>query len=63
MIRFAMLYPEATVRRKFSVDADDPNVRSGNQKINQKYDLVVEYMKSTYGIDLQRYAAILTGAE
>lgn len=63
MIRFAMLYPEATVRRRFPVDADDPYVGSGNQKINQKYDLVVEYMKSTYGIDLQRYAAILTGEE
>lgn len=61
MIRFAMFYTQATVREKFPVDADDPLVRAGNEKINQKYDLVVEYMKTTYGIDLQKYAAILDG--
>ena len=61
MIRLAMFYTEETVREKFPVDVEDPLVLSGNQKINEKYDLVVKYMKETYNIDLPKYAAILEG--
>lgn len=61
MIRLAMFYTEETVREKFPVDVEDPLVQSGNQKINEKYDLVVKYMKEAYNIDLPKYAAILEG--
>ncbi|MBS7198707.1 MAG: hypothetical protein KH111_11330 [Bacteroidales bacterium] len=59
VIRMAMLWPEEKVREEFPVDAEDPLDRAGFQKINDKYDLVVEYMKTTYNIDLQKYAEIL----
>ena len=54
-----MLWPEEKVREEFPVDAEDPLDRAGFQKINDKYDLVVEYMKTTYNINLQKYAEIL----
>ena len=59
MIRVAMRYTEAQVRELYPVDAEDPLDQAGNQIINDKYDLVVEYMKTTYGVDLQKYAEIL----
>ena len=52
-IRYAMVFSEQKVREKFPLDVE------GNQIINAKYDLVVEYMKTTYGIDLPKYASIL----
>lgn len=61
MIRLAMTYPEAKIREMFPVDAEDPLDQQGFQIINDKYDLVVEYMKTTYSIDLLKYAAILEG--
>jgi len=45
----------------FPVDVEDPLDKKGYQIINDKYDLVVEYMKTTYGIDVTKYAAILDG--
>lgn len=59
MIRVAMTYPEEEVREMYPVDAEDPLDQVGNRIINDKYDLVVEYMRTTYGINLQRYAEIL----
>ena len=59
MIRVAMRYTEAQVRELYPVDAEDPLDQAGHQIINDKYDLVVEYMRTTYGINLQRYAEIL----
>lgn len=59
MIRVAMRYTEAQVRELYPVDAEDPLDQAGHQIINDKYDLVVEYMKTTYGVDLQKYAEIL----
>ena len=41
------------------IDVEDPLDRAGYQIINDKYDLVVEYMKTTYEVDLQKYAEIL----
>lgn len=61
MIRLAMTYPEAKIREMFPVDAEDPLDQQGFQIINDKYDLVVEYMKTTYDVDLPKYAAILEG--
>ena len=59
MIRVAMRYTEAQVRELYPIDVEDPLDRAGYQIINDKYDLVVEYMRTTYGINLQRYAEIL----
>ncbi len=61
MIRLAMLYSEEKIRAMFPIDAEDPLDRKGYQVINDKYDLVVEYMKTTYNVDLPKYAAILNG--
>jgi hypothetical protein len=61
MIRLAMTFSESTIREKFPVDVDDPLVQYGNMTINDKYDIVVSYMKDTYDVDLQKYAAILDG--
>ena len=58
-IRYAIVFSEQKVREKFPLDAEDPLDVEGNQIINAKYDLVVEYMKTTYGIDLPKYASIL----
>ena len=59
MIRVAMRYTEAQVRELYPIDVEDPLDRAGYQIINDKYDLVVEYMKTTYEVDLQKYAEIL----
>ena len=61
MIRLAMTYSGETIRQMFPVDVEDPLDKKGYQIINDKYDLVVEYMKTTYGIDVTKYAAILDG--
>lgn len=61
MIRLAMTYSEKTIRQMFPVDVKDPLDRKGYQIINEKYDMVVEYMKTTYNIDITKYAAILDG--
>ena len=58
-IRYAMVFSEQKVREKFPLDAEDHLDVEGNQIINAKYDLVVEYMKTTYGIELPKYASIL----
>ncbi|WP_292271440.1 hypothetical protein [Butyricimonas sp.] len=59
MIRLAMLYSKEKIREMFPLDAEESLERKGYQIINDKYDLVVEYMKTTYDIDVTRYAAIL----
>lgn len=59
VVRLAMTYPEAKIREDFPVNTEDPLEQAGNQIINDKYDLVVKYMKETYNVDLQKYAAIL----
>lgn len=61
MIRLAMTFSESTIREMFPVDVEDYYEMMGNDMINTKYDIVVKYMKETYRIDLQRYAAILDG--
>ena len=61
MIRLAMTYSGETIRQMFPVDVEDPLDKKGYQIINDKYDLVVEYMKTTYGIDVTKYAASLDG--
>lgn len=60
-IRLAMTFSENDIREMFPVDVEDPYEQNGNYIINDKYDLVVSYMKETYQIDLQKYAAILDG--
>ncbi|PXZ42992.1 hypothetical protein [Sanguibacteroides justesenii] len=60
-VRLAMTFPEETIREMFPVDAPDPLDQKGNRIINDKYDLVVRYMKSAYNLDLPKYAAILGG--
>lgn len=59
MIRVAMSYPEEKVRVMYPVDAESPFEREGHQIIQDKYDLVVEYMEAAYGVDLTKYAGIL----
>lgn len=61
MVRLAMTYPETQIREDFPLDAEDPLEQAGNQIINDKYDLVVKYMKDTYNVDLPKYADILDG--
>lgn len=61
MIRLAMTYSEETIREMFPVDAEDPLDQKGFRIINDKYDLVVKYMKTTYNVDLSKYATILEG--
>lgn len=58
-IRYAMTYPEKMVRSTFPLDTEDPLDGNGNEIIINKYEIVVEYMLSTYGIDLPKYADIL----
>ena len=60
LIRTAMRYPETQIRETYPTDVEDPMEQYGNQLINDKYDLVVKYMQTTYGINLQKYAEILT---
>lgn len=59
-VRYAMTYTEAHARETYPVEnVEDEYALKGNQMINQKYDIVVEYIKSSLGIDLPKYAAIL----
>ncbi len=61
MIRLAMIFSESTIRELFPESVSDEMEMRGNIMINNKYDIVVKYMKEKYQIDLQRYAAILDG--
>ena len=59
-VRYAMTYTEEYIRAEYPVEGiEDEYAQRGNQMINQKYDIVVKYIKSSLGIDLPKYAAIL----
>ena len=57
MIRTAMTYSSEQI--KYPLDIEDPIKQAGNKIIIDKYNLVIEYMKNTYNIDLTKYAEIL----
>ena len=59
MIRLAMLYPEERMREEFPVDVENALEAEGNRMVMEKYDIVVNYMKDTYNVDLQAVADIL----
>ena len=59
MIRTAMTYSSEQINEKYPLDIEDPIKQAGNKIIIDKYNLVIEYMKNTYNIDLTKYAEIL----
>jgi lipoprotein len=63
-VRYAMTYTEEYIRTNYPMEGvKDEYALEGNKMINQKYDIVVEYIKSSLGIDLPKYAAILENVD
>lgn len=63
-VRYAMTYTEEYIRTNYPMEGvENEYALEGNKMINQKYDIVVEYIKSSLGIDLPKYAAILENVD
>lgn len=59
-IRYAMTYTESYIKTAYPLkDVSNECELKGNQMINTKYDVVVNCIQSSLGIDLTKYAEIL----
>lgn len=58
-IRFSMLYTEKKIYEKYPINSEDESSNQANQLIRDKYHFVVDFVKSTYNIDLLEYVKLL----